>query len=150
MWQRTCNECVYCGGTICAVTQQPTTPNNNACASFSNVPYECAICHRPIFHKDVIYDSKTNQIVCHTCCDRLSSCNNCDNGRTCLFESSPSKTPKQIQKQFRQGNMIGQTVIKNPDRIEETCKKDCPCWDSINECCNRTLLHYCDNIKETI
>mgnify|MGYP007025963590 CR=1 FL=1 len=149
MWQRTCNECVYCRGTACGISGQPTSSETFACSQFSNQRYDCDICHRQILHSEVIYDSKTNKIVCSNCCDRLSSCDNCNHGHICLFETDPSTLPKQVQKQFRQGNMIGQTIVKNPDRIAITCKKGCPCWNAETEDCNKPL-HYCSNIQEVI
>lgn len=149
MWQRTCKECVYFDDMHCKISGQPAISHNVACASFSNQRYECNICHRQIHHTEAIYDSKSNKIVCPDCCNRLSTCDNCHNGPICLFETDPSPLPKQIQKQIRQGNMIGQTIIKNPGRIRETCMKGCPCWDTETESCNKQL-RYCANIQEVI
>ena len=149
MWQRTCKECAYFDDMRCKMSGQPAISHNIACASFSSKRYECDICHRQIHHTEVIYDSKSNKIVCSDCCNRLSTCDNCHNGNICLFETDPSPLPKQIQKQIRQGNMIGQTIIKNPDRTLITCKKGCPCWDAETESCNKQL-RYCANIQEVI
>lgn len=149
MWQRTCKECAYSDDMRCKISGQPAISHNVACASFSSQRYECDICHRQIHHTEVIYDSKSNKIVCSDCCNRLSTCDNCHNGPICLFETDSSPLPKQIQKQIRQGNMIGQTIIKNPDRILITCKKGCPCWDAETESCNKQL-RYCANIQEVI
>ena len=149
MWQRTCKECAYFDDMRCKISGQPAISHNIACASFSSQRYECDICHRQIHHTEVIYDSKSNKIVCSDCCNRLSTCDNCHNGPICLFETDPSPLPKQIQKQIRQGNMIGQTIIKNPDRILITCKKGCPCWNAETESCNKQL-RYCANIQEVI
>ena len=149
MWQRTCKECAYFDDMRCKISGQPAISHNIACASFSSKRYECDICHRQIHHTEVIYDSKSNKIVCSDCCNRLSTCDNCHNGNICLFETDPSPLPKQIQKQIRQGNMIGQTIIKNPDRILITCKKGCPCWNAETESCNKQL-RYCANIQEVI
>lgn len=149
MWQRTCKECAYFDDMRCKISGQPAISHNVACASFSSQRYECDVCHRQIHHTEVIYDSKTNKIVCSDCCNRLSSCDNCYNGHLCLFETDPSPLPKQVQKQIRQGNMFGQTIIKNPDRIRQTCQKGCPCWDTETESCNKQL-QYCANIQEVI
>lgn len=149
MWQRTCKECAYFDDMRCKISGRPATSHDTACASFNSQRYECDVCHRQIHHTEVIYDSKTNKIVCSDCCNRLSSCDNCHNGHLCLFETDPSPLPKQVQKQYRQGNMFGQTIIKNPDRIDITCKKGCPCWDAETESCNKQL-RYCANIQEVI
>ena len=149
MWQRTCKECAYFDDMRCKISGQPAISHNVACASFSSQRYECDICHRQIHHTEVIYDSKSNKIICSDCGNRLSTCDNCHNGNICVFETDPSPLPKQIQKQIRQGNMIGQTIIKNPDRILITCKKGCPCWNTETESCNKQL-RYCANIQEVI
>ena len=149
MWQRTCKECAYFDDMCCKISGQPAISHNIACASFSSQRYECDICHRQIHHTEVIYDSKSNKIICSDCGNRLSTCDNCHNGNICLFETDPSPLPKQIQKQIRQGNMFGQTIIKNPDRIDITCKKNCPCWNTETESCNKQL-RYCANIQEVI
>lgn len=149
MWQRTCKECAYFDDMRCKISGRPAISHNVACASFSSQRYECDICHRQIHHTEVIYDSKSNKIICSDCSNRLSSCDNCNNGHLCLFETDPSPLPKQIQKQIRQGNMFGQTIIKNPDRIDITCKKNCPCWNTETESCNKQL-RYCANIQEVI
>ena len=149
MWQRTCKECAYFDDMRCKISGQPAISHNIACASFSSQRYECDVCHRQIHHTEVIYDSKTNKIVCSDCGNRLSTCDNCHNGPVCLFETDPSPLPKQIQKQIRQGNMFGQTIIKNPERVRETCQKGCPCWDTETESCNKQF-RYCANIQEVI
>ena len=149
MWQRTCKECAYFDDMRCKISGQPAISHNIACASFSSQRYECDICHRQIHHTEVIYDSKSNKIICSDCGNRLSTCDNCHNGNICVFETDPSPLPKQIQKQIRQGNMIGQTIIKNPDRILITCKKGCSCWNAETESCNKQL-RYCANIQEVI
>lgn len=149
MWQRTCKECAYFDDMRCKISGQPAISHNVACASFSSQRYECDICHRQIHHTEVIYDSKSNKIICSDCGNRLSTCDNCHNGNICLFETDPSPLPKQIQKQIRQGNMFGQTIIKNPERVRETCEKGCPCWNTETESCNKQL-RYCANIQEVI
>ena len=149
MWQRTCKECAYFDDMRCKISGQPTISHNVACASFSSQRYECDICHRQIHHTEVIYDSKSNKIICSDCGNRLSTCDNCHNGNICVFETDPSPLPKQIQKQIRQGNMFGQTIIKNPERVRQTCEKGCPCWNTETESCNKQL-RYCANIQEVI
>ena len=46
----------------------------------------------------------------------------------CDFEENPIALPKQIQQQIRQGNSIISTVVVNPERIRETCEKNCKCF----------------------
>ena len=54
----------------------------------------------------------------------------------CEFEQNPDPMPKQIQQTIRQGNMMAQTVVKNPERINAFCAH-CPCWNTLDACCNR-------------
>lgn len=67
--------------------------------------------------------------MCGNCFSMAGTCGLCENGTLCDFETNPSPLPKQVQKVIRQGNAIIQTVVKNPERIRETCLKNCPCCD---------------------
>ena len=65
----------------------------------------------------------------------------------CSFENDPSPLPKIVQKQVRQGNMTAITQVRNPERIEITCKKDCPCYDPEFECLRQFgTCGKCENI----
>ena len=67
--------------------------------------------------------------MCIKCLEIAGTCNLCESGSLCDFETNPSPLPKQVQKTIRHENMIIQTVINNPDRIRECCQAGCPCFD---------------------
>lgn len=67
-------------------------------------------------------------IMCPQCFQQTKTCNMCIHRGECEFETSTCPLPKQVQKTIRQGQMVMQTIVQNPDRIRETCQKSCKCW----------------------
>ena len=86
--------------------------------------------------------------LCRNCIDKFGGCGGCKKSTECDFETNPSPLPKAVEKRFQQGNQIMVVTVKNPDRIEISCKKNCGCWDENfgclkeNGCCGK----YEDNL----
>lgn len=102
----------------------------------------CAICGRPA---SIIYsldpELSTTYWLCPDCNAASGFCHTCAHAQKCEFETNPSPTPKQITKSIRQGNMMMQTMIRNPERIREFCHS-CPCFQE--EICCKEYSH-CKN-----
>lgn len=79
----------------------------------------------------------TYKYLCHHCASLSGTCGSCTCGDTCDFETNPSPLPKAVQKQIRQGNQIAVVTIKNSERIDITCRKNCKCFDAENDVCNK-------------
>ena len=101
--------------------------------------YNCDVCNTPIINP--IVDITLNKILCERCYVALGTCAGCANGSTCLFETDPSPLPKVVTQTIRQGNMVGQIQVKNPERIKVCCE-GCHCF--IDNECYRTY-QYCKN-----
>lgn len=84
----------------------------------------CDFCGQPA----TIIDAETFTLFCDRCFSVTKTCGACIKSIQCDFETNPSPLPKQVQKTIRQGNMVMQTVVKNPDRVAITCKNGCPCF----------------------
>ncbi len=67
--------------------------------------------------------------LCALCFSLAGTCGLCEQGTFCDFETNPINIPKQEQKTIRQGNMVMQIVVKNQNRVRETCLKNCSCYD---------------------
>ena len=106
-------------------------------------PLICEVCGQ--VHPHNIYLCELNMLICPDCAAQRYKCPTCETARLCDFETNPSSIPKIIQKQIRQGNMISVVTTKNPERIEITCKKNCPCFNHEKQCCNKELYGECDN-----
>ena len=72
----------------------------------------------------------------------------CKEAHICDFETNSSSLPKQVQQTSRQGNMVMQTVVKNPERIRITCEKGCKCWSDEFGCLKQNGI--CSNYEEVI
>ena len=88
----------------------------------------CFICggapEVPIFTEDGTFI----KYLCGRCLKIPAQCGLCEKAQICPFETDSSPLPKVVMKTIQQGNMMLQTQIKNPERIEITCKTQCPCF----------------------
>lgn len=105
----------------------------------------CDICGNKLLKEEAVYED--GKIICRGCSNRSSSCYRCVHGAECSFQTDPSPLPLQIQQTIRQGNVIMQTLVKNPERIRQTCQNGCPCWSEEFECCKENY-QTCGNYKD--
>lgn len=136
---RVCGECALMkhNGGVCPVFNQVFEANEPGCPRFTTDLMSCELCGQfmlPIVAIIDLTDDEHPHFICDDCRRRCGHCPTCTKAKTCAFETDPSPLPKMVQKEFRQGNMISVTQIKNPERIEITCKKGCPCFDPENGC----------------
>lgn len=112
-------------------------PKKDYCSKHTNSFLTCELCGGTMAKEQSILQFKNNNYV-RTVCERCNSlsgtCQMCKHGNQCSFETDPSPLPKVVEEVFRQGPMTTVTQIRNPERIEITCKKNCPCYDPENEC----------------
>ena len=134
---------------FCSLSKIKIDPNIDSCSkhTFQETMKICEICGSVLLEPGIVdlIDGHAH-ILCHNCISQLGFCNTCRNIKDCKFEPDPSPTEKIIQKEIRQGNMSMMTTVKNPKRIEETCKKGCYCYDEKNGCIRETI-HYCTSWK---
>lgn len=91
-------------------------------------------------------DEEHTVFFCDRCFSVTKTCGACIKSTQCDFETNPSPLPKQVQKTVRQGNMVMQTVIKNEERIRETCRKNCACFHEDFGCLRENGT--CSNYEE--
>lgn len=153
--------CITCGNRARTNTQQDAcifhstnnhihiikNPEEEYCHAYTDTPQmeTCDMCRVPVNKSDevIIYDEDNIEILCATCYTHLNSCKTCGDSRLCDFITNPIPIPQQTMKTFRQGNSIIQTMIQNPDRIAETCAKNCRCWDHEHSYCRREVDDWC-------
>ena len=107
----------------------------------------CELCGNAILSGGII-DTNTAQpyLICDNCEQYLHTCASClSSSSGCAFEQDPSPIPKIIMKEIRQGNAIIQQTVKNPKRIDETCKKKCFCFDENFGCLRQN--NWCEKWK---
>lgn len=137
--------------TKCALTGRTIDPTTDYCSSHTTIAQTCEICGGitiPIASVMEIDENNNSHILCQRCNQAFETCASCDNAQYCDFETNPSTEPKTIIKQIRQGNSIMQIEIKNPSRIEMTCKQNCSCFDPENGCL-REFNSQCGKYKHT-
>ena len=104
-------------------------PEDCRCPLYNSEPMSCAFCNKIIISSPCISKKGAEWLtICGDCAALFGTCHMCEHGQECDFQTNPSPLPMQVQKQVQQGPMIQIMTIKNPERVEETCKKNCACW----------------------
>ena len=151
MVNRTCGKCAlqeYNGG-VCPIFERKFEPNEPACPDYQYEVFPCDICKRLTAFAIVQRIDGKISFLCPECGEKLYTCATCEKAKYCDFESNPSSLPKMVQKQSRQGNMISVMTVPNPERIRETCLKNCDCG-SEEFGCMRKNVGCCDGKWEQI
>lgn len=130
---KVCNDCIYCvrANSHCAMLNIPVDIYKDYCSHLDTEPKICFVCNR--VSPNPLIDSATNNYICPECLRNASTCSLCKSGQTCSFETDPSPLPKVVMQQVRQGNMMMQTQVRNPERVKITCANGCPCFQE-SEC----------------
>ncbi len=153
IFNKSCGDCGFRAtqgaDTVCSILHIKVDPVSDCCPKyiFQEQMRYCEICGQPLLEPGIVdlINGKPH-LICSNCGSQMGTCKTCKEVSKCDFETNPSPIEKAIQKQVRQGNMIMMTTVKNPKRIEETCKKNCKCYDPKNECLRQTIQtcnHWC-------
>ena len=138
---RTCGECALKAlkGGMCPIFNADME-GEQGCPMFTRELNPCDLCGSHIPSNAILceIDSIYHQ-VCAQCYHSLNTCATCVNQYCAFKQDSNCHEPPTIMREVRQGNMLIQTQVMNPKRIEATCRKGCPCFnedglDSGNHC----------------
>lgn len=125
---------------FCQRFRTPVT-DTDFCSKHINRPYICDICGRAFIDPPILYEINGEFIsMCAECDQSIGYCNTCTHSfKPCKFETDPSPLQKIVIQQIRQGNMVMQTQVRNPERINATCAQGCPCFDPHTSECLKTV-----------
>ena len=150
---KSCSTCAY---RTLNPQQCPLIGYNYAEGEKQSCPYHtteivyCARCGNIIPKRNYMlthYSDGTWKPTCESCLKLSGTCGGCSKSSTCDFETNPSPIPKAVQKSFQQGNQIIVTTVKNDERVNETCAKNCECFDHETRTCCREY-NCCKNYKD--
>ena len=143
---RTCGNCALMRrhNGVCPIFSKPMDANEGGCPLFTSELNICDLCGRPIVGDNaptIRYDGDEIHVICHHCAT-VHTCGTCKKGIFCAFaEDQSCREPQVIMKTERQGNMVVQSQVPNPKRIEATCAKGCPCYTLLDDgtyiCCRQ-------------
>ena len=133
---------------ICALFKEPCDENCNCPRHINQASHSpCCICGN-IEPKPVLAQHNDEwKTYCRKCSLAIGLCATCSFQRFCDFQTNPSPIPPTIRKTIRQGNTIIQQDVINPERIAETCKKNCKCFSEEFGCMKQNY-NFCDSWKE--
>lgn len=109
----------------CAKFKIKINPEEDFCAWHENENTAgCTICGST---DDLIIEviDDENYLFCQGHYNAIHSCQGCINNNVCTFVSDHSE-PQVVMKTIRQGGMIMQTQVKNPNLIQKHCSQ-CQC-----------------------
>lgn len=137
-----CNTCGLRSGTGCMLTGLQVDSEKDFCSHHTFELRQCSICGKGILSGAIVSGGK---LYCSDCAKLIDTCVTCAMQDTCAFDTDPSSLPKAVMKQVRNGNMIMQTQVRNPEREKITCH-NCSCW--FDNKCNKTEENYnCEKYK---
>lgn len=117
-------------------------PATDFCSKHQGAVEYCEVCGKTILTAtiDVSIEGELH-FLCANCAQERNTCRFCSHNILCSFENDPSPLPKMVLKTINQDNMVMQAQVMNPDRIRETCQKNCKCFDVENGCLRQN--NYC-------
>lgn len=125
-----CRTCCFVRGNHCQVNNWDINPSADTCPHHTMRLEACSKCGRQGPAQAFLWVDGKNELLCEQCYNILDTCQSCGAAQSCAFETDPSLLPKVVMRQVRQGNMVMQTQVRNPDREEITCKKGCKCYNN--------------------
>lgn len=118
---------------------------NNFPPATAAVSYHCEICGRRLLAHEAYIEN--SHIYCPQCFKALKGCAACSHSQKCNWETDPSPLPKFITKTIRQGPMIMQQTVPNPERIKAICF-GCPCCHEETFCARQ--FNVCGNHNQNL
>ena len=146
---KSCFTCAYrtLNPQQCPLIGYQYADDRNQVCPYHNTEFpKCDICGQIV--PDSMFTQKSDGSwirICKNCQSKSGTCGGCSKSSTCDFETNPSPIPKAVQKRTQQGNQIMVTTIKNPSRIDVTCRINCPCFSEENGCCRE--YNTCGNFE---
>ena len=107
----------------------------------------CAVCGFVIPQGGYVQEEDgVFHLMCGNCVNG-HPCRTCKNVIDCRFQNDQNcQEPPLVMVQQRQGNMVVQTQIKNPKRVQATCAQGCLCYNEEHGCM-REYECGCQNLK---
>lgn len=90
------------------------------------------------------------RVMCPRCYSLFNSCASCQYGN-CALESYQGPLPIWVMETVRQGNMVAQRQIPNPEVVKLTCMVGCKCYEGDDQgpiACHLRQHQICRNYSE--
>ena len=111
----------------------------------------CDRCGRELPGNQLILDQRGDKWygLCDKCFSFIGLCHTCTELHICPFETSSVNIEKIVMQEIRQGNAILRQQVQNPERVRETCAKECKCY-SKEFGCLKQINQTCGNYAEEV
>lgn len=148
MNDKTCYNCALFSKEhhACLRTRTPTL-STDSCSHWVSELSICDICGQMFLPPATFVMEEGSQaitVICPNCDQHRGKCPTCECSGYCDFRENKECTlPIMIRQTMRQDNMVISRTVPNLARVEETCKKNCKCWDAEQGCCSRGCFGTC-------
>ena len=142
---KTCGNCgIHRAFGHCPYFKTAFPSSTQGCPKWESEIEKCKICGGPTIGGSVCFvdTDQNNHIICAKCASQTGRCPTCAYSITCDFETNPSPLPKVVMQTIRQGNMMAQTQVINPERVALTCHS-CSCWNTEENYCMHKEIGHC-------
>lgn len=114
---------------VCPVFKADMT-GKDGCPMYQCELQTCDLCGNVIVGTVFLeHDDNMNwHRLCQSCIN-ASPCQICVHQYCAFQQDNHCPEPPYVLREVRQGNMIAQTQIMNPKRVEATCRQGCPCFN---------------------
>ena len=124
-----CKTCMHRGTTqngspACTIHKKLINLDKDFCSEHLHEAQtiKCRICGNNYKQSDILvyqFDN-SNVYLCPSCSQHISTCATCINQSNCGFKADRSE-PQMVSRTVRQGMMMMQTQVKNPNLIKKHC-----------------------------
>ena len=98
----------------------------------------CQVCGNPVPQGGTFQQSPPYLFLCDQCASQFWTCFSCTHGEKCGFQENPDGILQVVMQTVRQGNMVLQQQVMNPELVARTCQAGCHCYIDGN-CLKHTL-----------
>jgi hypothetical protein len=97
---------------------------------FTSDLHTCSICGAVMLTPAILEQDSNGDWheICQNCLN-APLCQTCIHQYCAFQQNQECKEPLYVMQEVRQGNMIAQTQVMNPKRVEATCRQGCPCFN---------------------
>ena len=103
----------------------------------------CQICGKDVDKDAVFLNEAPHYTLCPECAKAFWTCSTCSYGKNCKLQENPDHIPQVVNQVVRQGGMVIQQQVVNPELIKRTCQAGCRCYHAESGTCFKQNLGNC-------
>jgi len=103
----------------------------------------CQVCGKDVDKDAVFQNDPPYYTLCPQCAQAFWTCSTCSHVKNCKLQENPDHIPQVVNQVVRQGGMVIQQQVVNPELIKRTCQAGCHCYHAESQTCFKQNLGIC-------